>query len=195
MIPALLLILAAVIYRVVMGLLIQSGQTGLSNFVPFAAIALCSAAYLPGKLKFTLPLLGLFLSDLILNSFYGQPFFSPLIICRYLVLAAICAFGWILENRASFRTMLPASLASSTFFYLSTNTFSWLTDAGYVKTAAGWVQALTVGLPAYGATPTWMFFRNAVVSDLVFTALFVSCIYSLRRRERLRAGAALPHTA
>jgi hypothetical protein len=44
MIPAFLLVLFAVAYRVATGLFIQSGATWLANFAPFAAIALCSAA-------------------------------------------------------------------------------------------------------------------------------------------------------
>jgi hypothetical protein len=56
MIPAILLILAAVAYRIVTGLAIISGSTWLSNFAPLAAIALCGALYFPPKLKFTLPL-------------------------------------------------------------------------------------------------------------------------------------------
>lgn len=63
MIPALLLLLSAVAYRVTMGLLAHSGATWLSNFTPMAAIALCSAAYFPAKYKFTVPLAVLFISD------------------------------------------------------------------------------------------------------------------------------------
>jgi hypothetical protein len=69
--------------------------------------------------------------------------------------------------------MLPASVAGSLIFYGITNLFSWLTDPGYVKNFAGLIQALTVGLPQYGATPSWMFFRNSILSDLIFTAVFV----------------------
>ena len=63
-----------------------------------------------------------------------------------------------------------------------TNFFSWLTDPGYVKNFAGLIQSLTVGLPQYGATPTWMFFRNSLVSDLFFTLLFVACMQLERGR-------------
>jgi hypothetical protein len=65
--------------------------------------------------------------------------------------------------------------------------FSWLTDPGYVKNFAGFVQALTVGLPQYSAHSTWMFFRNSVVSDFAFHP-------ALRRLHELQAGArpALP---
>ncbi|MFZ1221099.1 MAG: DUF6580 family putative transport protein, partial [Chthoniobacterales bacterium] len=65
MIPALLLILAAVGYRIVMGLAIISGSTWLSNFAPLAAIALCAAAYFPTRYKFTVPMIALLISDVI----------------------------------------------------------------------------------------------------------------------------------
>nr|MBA3650156.1 hypothetical protein [Chthoniobacterales bacterium] len=48
--------------------------------------------------------------------------------------------------------------------------------------------ALTVGLPQYGATPTWMFFRNSLVSDLLFTLVFVACMSYSRRDAALPAA-------
>ena len=56
MIPALLLIFAAVAYRIIAGLLIGSGVAWLVNFAPLAALALCGGAYFPPRLKFTVPL-------------------------------------------------------------------------------------------------------------------------------------------
>jgi len=32
---------------------------------------------------------------------------------------------------------------------------------------------LTVGLPQYGATPSWMFFRNSLLNDFAFTPVLV----------------------
>jgi hypothetical protein len=60
-------------------------------------------------------------------------------------------------------------------FYVITNTFSWLSDPGYAKSFAGLIQSLTVGLPQYSATPSWMFFRNSLLSDFIFTCVFVVC--------------------
>jgi len=174
MIPALLLVICVVAFRVMTGLLIHSGAaTWLSNFAPLAAIALCCAAYLPRRYKFALPLIMLFLSDLILNANYHAPLFDPQILCRYLALAVVGLIGFALQNRASLKTMMPASLIGSAIFYGITNLFSWLTDPGYVKNFAGLIQALTVGLPQYSATPSWIFFRNSLLSDLAFTAIFV----------------------
>ena len=91
------------------------------------------------------------------------------------------------------KTLLPASLAGSTLFYIITNAFAWLSDPGYAKNFAGLVQSLTIGLPQYSATPTWMFFRNSLLSDLFFTGLFVLCMKL--GRSPARATSAVPHTA
>ncbi len=168
MIPALLFLFCVVALRVTTGLLIHSGAAlWLSNFAPLAAITLCCGAYLPRRYKFALPLSMLFVSDLILNTTYHAPPFDPQILCRYLALALIGLIGFALRKSVSWKTMLPASVAGSVIFYGITNVFSWLTDPGYVKNFAGLIQALTVGLPQYGATPSWMFFRNSLLSDLI----------------------------
>ncbi len=195
MIPALLLVLAAVAYRVATGVFIQSGATWLSNFAPMAAIALCSAAYFPARLKFILPLGALLLSDLILNAHYGATLLDGHIICRYVALILIGVFGLSLQNRISFKALLPASLLASVFFYALTNALSWLSDPGYAKNLAGLIQALTLGLPQYSATPTWMFFRNSLVSDLFFTCLFVLCVHFSRNAESAPNKAGLARAA
>ena len=195
MIPAFLLVLIAVLYRVVMGPFVQLESAWLSNFAPLAAIALCSAAYFPSKYKFAVPLVLLFVSDIFLNLHYGADMLHPLIIGRYLALIVIGCIGLLIQNRASIKTMLPASIVGSLLLYFIANTFSWLSDPGYVKNLAGFIQAQTIGLPAYSATPTWMFLRNSVISDLLFTSLFVFCVHLGRSPERARATRAVPRTA
>ncbi|PYL59042.1 MAG: hypothetical protein DMF30_00890, partial [Verrucomicrobia bacterium] len=70
-----------------------------------------------------------------------------------------------------------------------------LTDPGYAKNFAGLIQALTVGLPQFSSTPSWMFFRNSLLSDLLFTLLFIACMSFGRNSARSRAEAALPRVA
>lgn len=195
MIPAFILILAAVAYRIVTGLLIHSGATWFVDLYPARAIALCAAVYFPRKYKFSIPLIAFFISDAVINYRYGVSLLDPQIFCRYFALILVGCFGLLLQGRPNLKTLLPASIVGSTMFYLITNTFSWLSDPGYVKNLAGLIQALTVGLPQYAATPTWMFFRNSLLSDLFFTLLFVVCINLGRDTSRARAGAALPRVA
>jgi hypothetical protein len=190
MIPAIVLMLVAVAYRIITGLLIvHSGATWLSNFVPFAGIALCGAAYFPGRLKFVLPLGALFVSDLVLNYSYGASLVDPHTASRYAALALVGLLGYALRSRASLKALLPAALVGSIIFYGITNIFAWLSDPGYGKTFQALLQALTVGLPQYSATPAWMFFRNSVVSDLLFTLLFVLCMSLGRSTASPRAAA------
>jgi Family of unknown function (DUF6580) len=195
MIPAILLVISAVVYRIATGFLITSGSGWLSNLAPLAAIVLCSAAYLPAKYKFTLPFVALFASDVILNRHYGYPIVDLHIFSHYVAFAFVGLIGFGLRNRASLKTLLPTSIAASTIFYVITNTFSWATDPGYAKTLGGLFQALTVGLPQFSATPTWMFFRNSLLSDLFFTALFVLCMHLGRGPATFREETALPRLA
>ena len=196
MIPALILILSAVAYRTAAGLLIHSGTAlWLSNFAPLAAIALCGAAYFPANFKFTVPLGALFISDLILNYIYHAPLVQAQMLGHYLAFIVVGLIGFALQNRASLKTLLPASIVGSVLFYLIVNTFSWLSEPGYTKDFAGLIQAQTVGLSQYSATPTWMFFRNTLISDLLFTLLFVVCMNFGRQTSRERAGTPLPRVA
>ena len=197
MIPALLLVISAVVFRIATGFFGHSDSIGWLNFAPIAAIALCGAAYFPRKYKFSVPMIALLISDIVLNVHYGFSLFSPFVLSHYLGLAIIGCLGWLLQSRASWKTLLPASLAASLIFYVLTNSVSWIYDPGYAKNFAGLIQALTVGLPQYSATPSWMFFRNSLLSDLIFTGLFVVCMNVGRRvgRPRERASQFRPVAA
>jgi len=186
MIPALLLIVSAVVFRIVTGFVGHSDSIGWLNFAPIAAIALCAAAYFPRKYKFSVPMIALLISDIVLNVHYGFSFFSPFVLSHYLGFAIIGCLGLLLQSRASWKTLLPGSVAASLIFYVVTNSVSWIYDPGYAKNFAGLIQAFTVGLPQYSATPSWMFFRNSLVSDLVFTFLFVVCMNAGRKMGRSR---------
>ena len=195
MIPALLLVIAAVVFRIATGFFRPSDSIGWMNFAPIAAIALCAAAYFPRKYKFTVPMIALLISDVVLDAHYGFSLLSPFVLSHYIGFAIVGCLGLLLQNRASWKTLLPASVVASLIFYVITNAVSWIYDPGYPKNFSGLVQSVTVGLPQYSATPSWMFFRNSVVSDLLFTLLFVVCINLGRRAEGSRARAAVPRTA
>jgi hypothetical protein len=193
MLAAILLVIFTAVYRVGTAIVVQHGGSAwLSNFAPMAAIALCSAVYLPRKFKFSVPFAALLLSDVILDAYYGASLFDPIVFSRYLAFGLVGLLGLAFVERTTLKRLLPVSLLASLIFYVVTNAFSWLADPGYIKNFAGLIQALTVGLPAYGATPTWMFFRNSVLSDLLFTVLFVVCMNVSRRDTVLPARAPSP---
>lgn len=184
MIVAVLLLVAAVVWRVLLGVTHSADFGWLHNFAPLSAIALCGAAFLPRRLAFSLPLAALFVSDLMLNVHYAKThadvtLVSTEMLARYGALAFIAWMGWSLRKSPRLPVMLGVSVVGSVVFYIITNSASWITEPRYVKNFAGWMQALTTGLPEYPST-LW-FYRHTLVSDLLFTALFVLCLRSTDR--------------
>lgn len=111
--------------------------------------------------------------DVILNVFYYHvSIFTPETLVKPLGFVLVVGLGKLFRARDSWFKLLGGGLLGAILFYLITNTAAWFSDAGYAKTLAGWVQALTVGLPGY--PPTWEFFRNTLLSSGLFTALFVT---------------------
>src|SRR5437588_8031759 len=126
MIPALLLIIVAVVFRIATGFFGHSDAMGWMNFAPIAAIALCAAAYFPRKYKFTLPMIALLISDVLLDAHYGFSLFSPFVLSQYVGFAIFGCLGFLLQNRASWKALLPPSLAASTSFFVITTSLSWI---------------------------------------------------------------------
>ena len=182
MFAALFLLVVVVLYRVVSGFAGSADFHWLHNFAPLAAVALCGAVYLPRRLAAILPMAMLLVSDLILNFFhYHQPFFTLDILPRYLALALITGLGFALRGRSTILRLLGASVAGSLLFFVITNTGSWLYEPGYARTFAGWLQAMTAGLPGY--PPTWWFYRNTLASDVLFTLLFAVSMAVTAKKE------------
>lgn len=178
MIPVLLLFIAVVAFRLV--------PTGWENFSPMAAVVLCCAAYLPKKWAVALPLGAFLVSDIILNLRYQVPPVNPNTLTLLLAFGMIFALGWALRGRATTTARMPllfgCTILGSLLFYLLTNTASWIASPVYAKSFAGWMQSVTIGDPAF-SPPAWVFFRNSLVGDLFFTALFAG-LYVLLPQAR-----------
>ena len=143
----------------------------LPNFSPMAALCLCGAACLPRRWALAVPFTALLATDILLNAHYGSALLTWELVVKNLAFLAIATLGWKLRQRADAKILFPAVIVSSLFFYVVTNATAWFTEPGYAKTLAGFVQALTTGLPGYPTT--WSFYRNSFLSDLVFTSLFL----------------------
>ena len=159
----------------------------LPNFSPLMAAALCGALFIPGWLGLVVPVAALLISDSLLNIHDGLPAISSQVLWTLPCYLLAVGLGWMIrEYRGGLGTIMGATLVSSFMFYLVTNTGSWLGLAAYPQSFAGWVQAITTGLPGY--PPTWMFFRNSLVSDLLFAACFVATEGALSGRRVLAAA-------
>ena len=145
------------------------------NFSAAYAIAFCGGVYFCGAMAWWLPMGTLLVTDIALNVFYyHEPVFSWYMLVKTLGFVAIVALGKLFSARDNWFKLLGGGLLGAILFYFITNTASWLYNPGYVKTLAGWWQALTTGIP--GLPPTWEFFRNTLMSGGLFTALFVTAV-------------------
>ena len=176
MFPALLLIPLVALFRIFL-----AWQPGASAWTvglsPLAAVALCAGAFLPRRLALMVPLGILLLSDAVIDAHYGANFFAGSLLARYALLALVGLGGVALRRSARGRSLpavLGATLAGSVFFYVASNALTWLGSPEYPQTLAGLWQALTVGLPGY--LPSYVFFRNELVSDALYSMVFLACV-------------------
>jgi hypothetical protein len=117
----------------------------------------------------------LLVTDMALNVLiYGQPAVSLLMAGNYACYAAIIGLGRRFSARCSWLGLMGGGVLGAALFYLVTNTLAWLSDPGYFKTLAGWLQALTTGRP--GFPPTWTFFLKTLTSGGLFTGLFAGAM-------------------
>ena len=157
----------------------------LSNFSPVMALAFCAGAYSASRWMRLAPFAALVASDLYIDRYYATVFHyewsAAGAALRILCFAAGLGIGVLVSRRRNWVNLFGGALSGSVLFYLVTNTASWRGDMGYAHDAAGWWQAMTVGHPQY--FPTLFFFRNTLVSDLLFTACFALAMEyaSLRR--------------
>ncbi|MBV8140448.1 MAG: hypothetical protein JO279_11710 [Verrucomicrobia bacterium] len=192
MLSALILIFAVTLYRVCYAL--AGSPAAWANFSPLASVLLCSAAYLPRKFVLLASLGPLIAADLFLNAYYRAPFIDAGMLSRYFSFGLILLLGYAVRNRHRQKVffLFAATLLGSCFFYVISNSAAWLSSPAYAKTLSGWRQALTVGDP--GFPPTLLFFRNTLLSDLFFTALFVIA-QALSRKSGARVAEAEPPAA
>lgn len=178
LVAALALLILGTFFRVIR---VEVAPEVLPNFSPLMASALCGALFLPGWIGLVIPVAALVLSDVVLNAHYGAPIFSAQLLWTLPGYLVAVALGWSLRGRSGLLPVLGGTLAASLFFYLVTNTGSWLGLTSYPQNFSGWVQALTVGLPGY--PPTWSFLRNSLAGDLLFAAFFVVMERALSPRK------------
>ncbi|MGJ3243342.1 MAG: DUF6580 family putative transport protein [Opitutales bacterium] len=171
-----LFVALAVLYR-----MLGAWIPELGNASPLIAVFFCGALLFK-RSWWILPALGvLALTDLLAAWKQGYPMVGTWLPANYLCYALAIGLGIRLRNCQSRTLLIGGSLAGSGLFYLITNSMAWLGSPFYAQTLAGWVQALTTGIPGY--PPTWMFFRNQLMADLLFTTVFVFALYPVRRSE------------
>lgn len=146
--PAIAIIIFAVILRLV---------PHIPNIAPITALALFGGLYLNKKFAVVVPLIALFLSDMVLG-FYKGMFF---VYGSFLLIGLI---GLFIQRHRSANRIVGATLAASTLFFVITNFGVWLQSGMYPHTWAGFINCYTLALP---------FFRNTLIGDGLYMGLFV----------------------
>ena len=188
MFPALLLIPLIALFRIFLAWQPAGSfyTTVLPGACPLSAVALCAGMFLPRRLALAVPLAILFLSDVVIDLHYHENFFSTYLLGRYVLLALIGLLGMALRRQRGLGIVLGATVAGSTLFYVASNALAWAGSSVYAQTPGGLWQALTVGTP--GFPPSYVFFRNGLVSDALYSMVFVACVsLTLPRAERSRS--------
>jgi len=165
-----LLIVAAIIVAAAVSRLIPHPP----NLASVTAVALFAGAYVQDRrLAFLIPLVALFLGDLILG-FYGLP--EMLIVYGSFALI-VCIGLWLKQRRSALR-IGGGSIASSVLFFVLTNFGTWAFSSIYPKTLAGLMACYIAAIP---------FFQNTIQGDLLYTLVLFGGFALLERRfSRLR---------
>ena len=141
------------------------------NFSAAHALLFCAAFWLRGWMGWVLPMATIIVTDVLLNLLaYDLPVMVPELISNWMILVLFVVLAKWLARRRSYGRVFLGALLGALLFYFVSNTVSWMANPAYTKTIAGWVQALTVGLP--GFPPTWVFGLKSLLGTGLFTGLF-----------------------
>jgi len=160
------------------------------NFTPIAAMALFGGAYFSNKkTAFAIPLIAMYLSDLVLGLFvYDLGWFHATMPFVYGSFAMTVGLGfWVRRWRSPSRIGL-AALASSLLFFFVPNFGVWLAGGLYPKTLDGLMACYVAAIP---------FFKNTLMGHAVYTIALFGGFALIQRyypalREELAPG--LAHT-
>ena len=145
------------------------------NFSAAHALLFCAAFWLTGWMGWVLPMATIIVTDILLNVFaYDVTVLDPRLVTNWMILALFVVLAKWLARRRSYGRVFLGTLFGALLFYLVSNSVSWMVNPAYAKTIAGWVQALTVGLP--GFPPTWMFGLKTLLGTGLFTGLFAGAM-------------------
>lgn len=172
MITGILLVALAVACRM------MSAEFYYWNLVPVGAIALYAGARLPKRWAWSVPLVAMVISDVVLDYGSRRPIFDLTRWTIYGTFAATTLMGRIARNPKVRPWMLPGlSVLGSTLFFVTSNFSTWAEGQLYPLTFAGLVLCYIKGL---------QFVRTTIAADLIGTCVLFGLVpYFERAAARL----------
>ncbi|HEY9123149.1 MAG TPA: hypothetical protein PK252_04400 [Bacteroidales bacterium] len=155
------------------------------NFAPIGAMALFGAAYFSQRyLSFLIPIISMWLSDLVLNNVVYSQYFDHFVwfyqgcYWTYGAFIMIGLIGFVALKRIKIRNLILASLLASIIFFLLSNFGVWASTNMYPKSFSGLMTCYAAGLP---------FFKNTLLGDFVYIGvLFGAFEFAQSRMPVLR---------
>lgn len=156
-----------------------------ANFAPIGGMALFGAAYYSRRVwAFVIPIVSMWISDLILNNVVYAAFFDRFVwfyngsLFTYGAFALIALMGTFTLKKVRVPNLLFSALGASVIFFLVSNFGIWFSAGMYPKDFGGLVACYAAGIP---------FFKNTLLGDLFYTGiLFGAFEFSVRRFPQLR---------
>lgn len=138
------------------------------NFTAASAVALFGAAQYNKKIvAFLVPLVIVFVSDLLLGGLYKG---AEWVYASYMVIAGL---GFLLKNNVTFIRVVGLSVVSSLVIYVISDFGVWLDGGLYPHTREGFITCYVAALP---------FLRNWLLSDLLYGGLLFGLFYLAQLR-------------
>jgi hypothetical protein len=148
------------------------------NFTPIAAIALFGGATFADKrAAFLVPLLAMAASDAFLGGF------SVGTLWVYGAFAAIVCIGLLVGDSRNPIRIAVASVTGAILFFVVTNFGVWVVGGLYPRTPAGLEACFVAAIP---------FFRNTLLSDLLYTLILFGIWFLAEKRWPLALRVATP---
>ena len=149
------------------------------NFSPMAAIGLFGAAHFAKKWQaFLIPLIGIWISDLVINNFVYSSHSSNFVwfyggfYWQYISYVFIIFVGLFIFNKGiSVTNTLGGMVSSSGIFFLFSNFGVWAGGAMYTKNISGLITCYPAGIP---------FIHNTIISDALLTTVLFGTYYLLQ---------------
>ncbi len=143
--------------------------TFLPNFSALESLALFGGAYITLRyIAILIPLIAMFLSDIVINNTIARPFFpshdgivvfADYMIWNVIAIVLIVLLGRLFLKKMNFLNGFFGILGATAIFWIISNIGAWLTSGLFPLTFAGMIENFAFALP---------FLKNSLLGNFVF---------------------------